>query len=71
MCAHEVCCPAADGSDARSARTVAWHPEEGWELLCNGLLLGEDVVATDSPFDGWRWVPPLRSSLSADRRPDA
>ncbi|MGW2732477.1 DUF5999 family protein, partial [Streptomyces sp. NPDC001494] len=27
----------------RSARLVAHHPEQGWSLLCNGVLLFEDT----------------------------
>jgi|KBSSwiStaDraftv2_1062776.scaffolds.fasta_scaffold48091_2 hypothetical protein len=71
MCAHEVRCPDADAPDAGSAWPVAWNPEEGWELLCNGLLVGNDMVATDAPFDGWRWIPPVSPRPGAELRPDA
>ena len=58
MCDHEVRCPSADGARQREAQVVAYHLEQGWYLLCNGVLLGDDIVETDTPFDGWRWLPP-------------
>jgi hypothetical protein len=60
MCAHEPQCPEADGPDREAARTVAAHPEQGWSLLCNGVVLFEDtgellpngrVVAPHRPTD--------------------
>jgi len=43
MCQHHPQCPAADCSDREAACTVAHHPEQGWSLLCNGVLLFEDT----------------------------
>jgi hypothetical protein len=43
MCPHEPCCPDADAPDREAARTVAAHPEQGWSLLCNGVVLFEDT----------------------------
>ncbi|HEX6528128.1 MAG TPA: DUF5999 family protein [Streptosporangiaceae bacterium] len=34
-----VCSPAPD---RHAARTVAGHPEQGWALLCNGVVLFDD-----------------------------
>jgi len=42
MCAHQPVCPVANAPDARAAHVVAAHPEQGWSLLCNGVLLFED-----------------------------
>jgi Family of unknown function (DUF5999) len=42
MCAHQPACPTASASDAQAAHVVAAHPEQGWSLLCNGVLLFED-----------------------------
>jgi hypothetical protein len=42
-CEHEPPCPSADARDRDAARTVATHPEQGWSLLCNGVLLFEDT----------------------------
>ena len=42
ICSHETTCPSADSHDARAARVVADHWEQGWALLCNGLLVFDD-----------------------------
>src|SRR5213592_2793853 len=42
-CGHLPRCPAATASDRDAARTVAVHPEQGWSLLCNGVVLFEDT----------------------------
>ncbi|WUB66177.1 DUF5999 family protein [Streptomyces sp. NBC_00582] len=43
MCQHQPPCPTATSADRESARLVAHHPEQGWSLLCNGVLLFEDT----------------------------
>ncbi|WP_221477133.1 DUF5999 family protein [Streptomyces zagrosensis] len=43
MCQHQPECPAARCPDGQAARSVASHPEQGWWLLCNGILLFEDT----------------------------
>ncbi|SEE15298.1 hypothetical protein SAMN05216483_5480 [Streptomyces sp. 2131.1] len=43
MCQHQPPCPTADSADREAARQVAHHPEQGWSLLCNGVLLFEDT----------------------------
>lgn len=43
MCAHQPTCPNAEASDHDAARVVACHPEQGWSLLCNGVLVFEDT----------------------------
>ncbi len=43
MCQHQTQCPSADSADRESARLVAHHPEQGWSLLCNGVVLFEDT----------------------------
>ncbi|MFD3484939.1 DUF5999 family protein [Streptomyces sp. NPDC058665] len=43
MCTHTPTCPAADSSDAEAAQVVAAHPEQGWNLLCNAVLVFEDT----------------------------
>ncbi|MBA2947350.1 DUF5999 family protein [Streptomyces himalayensis] len=42
MCDHQPPCPHADASDHGSARRVASHPEQGWSLLCNGVVVFTD-----------------------------
>jgi hypothetical protein len=43
MCQHQPPCPTADSTDREAAHPVAHHPEQGWSLLCNGVLLFEDT----------------------------
>lgn len=43
MCQHIPQCPAADQSDRSAARPVSAHPEQGWSLLCNGVVLFDDT----------------------------
>ena len=60
MCPHTPPCPDARALDREAARTVVSHPEQGWSLLCNGivvfedtgeLLPGGDTVAPHRPTD--------------------
>jgi len=43
MCQHQPSCPAADATDREAARAIASHPEQGWSLLCNGVIFFEDT----------------------------
>ena len=60
MCPHSPPCPSASAPDHEAARVVASHPEQGWSLLCNGivafddtgeLLPGGDAIAPHRPTD--------------------
>ena len=42
-CKHQPTCPSAGLPDRDAARIVSHHPEQGWALLCNGILLFEDT----------------------------
>jgi len=57
MCQHQPPCPPADAPDREAARIVASHPEQGWSLLCNGVVVFEDtgVLLPDG-----RSIPPHR-----------
>jgi hypothetical protein len=46
MCSHLPACPSADRPDRDAARTVASHPEQGWSLLCNGMIVFDDMGAS-------------------------
>ena len=59
-CVHEPRCPDANGADRDAAHVIACHPEQGWSLLCNGVLLFEDtgellpdgrIIAPHRPLD--------------------
>jgi len=43
LCQHLPPCPTAADSDREAARTTASHPEQGWSLLCNGVIVFEDT----------------------------
>jgi Family of unknown function (DUF5999) len=60
MCRHHPSCPSADAPDRDAARIVASHPEQGWSLLCNGVLAFDDDG--DLLPDG-TVIPPQRGSL--------
>ena len=42
-CTHTPPCPAADSPDHEAARTISRRPEQGWNLLCNGVVLFDDT----------------------------
>jgi hypothetical protein len=42
MCTHEPVCPDADAQGRLMARVCAARPEQGWSLLCNGVLMFDD-----------------------------
>ncbi|CAM3524558.1 DUF5999 family protein [Stackebrandtia soli] len=43
MCLHQPRCPTAEAKDREAAKTVAAHPEQGWSLLCNGVVVFDDT----------------------------
>jgi Family of unknown function (DUF5999) len=43
MCSHQPPCPPCDATDREAARVVVAHPEQGWSLLCNGVIVFEDT----------------------------
>ena len=66
MCSHQPSCPPADRSDRDAARIIAFRPEQGWSLLCNGVILFDD---TGKLLPGGQAVPPQR--LIQTRQPVA
>ena len=42
-CSHSPACPQAEAADHDAARVVAAHPEQGWNLLCNGVVVFDDT----------------------------
>ena len=57
MCPHQPSCPPADRPDRHAAHTVAFHPEQGWSLLCNGVIVFDDMGEI---VPGGRVLPPHR-----------
>ncbi|GGQ17524.1 DUF5999 family protein [Streptosporangium pseudovulgare] len=43
MCEHQPHCPPVHAPDRGAAHLVAFHPEQGWWLLCNGLVVFDDA----------------------------
>ncbi|MFI0220466.1 DUF5999 family protein [Streptomyces lydicus] len=43
MCQHQPMCPTTEAPDREAAQVLATCPEQGWTLLCNGILLFEDT----------------------------
>jgi Family of unknown function (DUF5999) len=43
QCPHEPQCPLPDAPDHVAARTVVSHPGQGWSLLCNGVVVFDDM----------------------------
>lgn len=43
MCQHQPPCPLAQAADHDAARVVVDHPEQGWRLLCNGVVRFDDT----------------------------
>lgn len=44
-CPHCPPCPRWAASDATAAVPLARHPDQGWALLCNGVVLFDDTGA--------------------------
>jgi hypothetical protein len=42
-CPHEPQCPNMERPDREAARVTSCHPEQGWSLLCNGVILFDDT----------------------------
>ncbi|PZS36983.1 MAG: hypothetical protein DLM59_00095 [Pseudonocardiales bacterium] len=64
MCHHQPPCPSAEAIDREAARVTSGHPEQGWSLLCNGVVLFDDtgellpdgrVIAPHRPTD-FEWL---------------
>jgi hypothetical protein len=43
MCGHIPNCPPATSTAHSAAHVIAGHPEQGWSLLCNGVVLFDDL----------------------------
>ena len=43
MCQHKNPCPTAEAVDREAARIIVTFCEQGWSLLCNGVIVFEDT----------------------------
>lgn len=62
ICPHKPPCPKPDAVDHEAARTVASHPEQGWSLLCNGIVVFDD---TGELLPDGRVIAPHRPTTAA------
>ncbi|MEU9083385.1 DUF5999 family protein [Streptomyces sp. NPDC048357] len=69
LCTHSPKCPTTESPDREAARVVAAHPEQGWSLLCNSLIVFDDtgellpdgqIVAPHRPTDAPANALPLQ-----------
>jgi len=54
-CPHTPPCPAAGQPGQLAAIIIAAHPEQGWHLLCNGIVVFDDtgyLLALNGPDPG-------------------
>lgn len=42
-CHHLIQCPPADAPDREAARVLTRFAEQGWSLLCNGVIAFDDT----------------------------
>src|ERR1700720_2512986 len=67
MCLHAPPCPVSSAPDREAAHTIVSHPEQGWSLLCNGVVIFED---TGELLPGGAFIAPHRpTDLAAFDRP--
>ncbi len=67
MCPHTPPCPAPSAPDREAAHTTVSHPEQGWSLLCNGVVIFED---TGELLPGGAFIAPHRpTDLAGFDRP--
>lgn len=75
MCQHQPRCPQSRAPDHLSARTVAAHPEQGWSMLCNGVIVFDDggellpdgraIPRAAPPWPvRWQWPPEVVLTLA-------
>ena len=63
MCTHRPTCPSVTSPDRDAARIIATFPEQGWSLLCNGVIAFDDLG--DILPDGTAVAPVHQSRFAA------
>jgi hypothetical protein len=64
MCSHQPSCPA---TDSLAAHVVAAHPEQGWNLMCDGTIVFDDTgeLLPDGRIVAPHRVPVERLAIAA------
>ncbi|RNG37369.1 DUF5999 family protein [Streptomyces botrytidirepellens] len=62
-CQHQPSCPSADAADREAAHLLEYFPQQGWALLCNGVVLFDD---TGELLPDGRIVAPCRQFVSPE-----
>jgi hypothetical protein len=64
MCSHQSSCAATDD---HTPRVVAAHPEQGWNLLCDGAIVFDDTgeLLPDGRIVAPHRVPVERLTIAA------
>ncbi|MCF2129233.1 DUF5999 family protein [Strepomyces sp. STD 3.1] len=67
MCTHRSSCPGADSPATVVAHVVAAHPEQGWNLLCDGTIVFDDTgeLRPDGRVVAPRRMPAGRLAMAA------
>lgn len=68
LCPHHPCCPDARAVDRDAAQVVASVPQQGWSLLCNGVIVFDD---TGELLPDGHTVAPHRGPAPHQRRTPA
>jgi hypothetical protein len=63
-CRHKPPCPPADQPGRLASVVIVAHPEQGWSLLCNGIIVFDDTGA----LVGGRVIPPQRAAARPQSR---
>ena len=75
MCQHQPRCPQSRAPDHLAARIAAAHPEQGWSMLCNGVIVLDDggellpdgraIPRAVPPWPvRWQWPPEAVMTLT-------
>lgn len=68
FCPHQPVCPDANAPDRDAAHVVTSYPEQGWSLLCNGVITFDD---TGELLPDGRTVAPHRPATRRRAAPAA
>ena len=63
-CSRNPQCPDAQAADRDAAHVLSAHPEQGWSLLCNGVVVFDDFgeLLPSGECTGARWHDLLTAS---------